>query len=78
MPRKYEHEDLKIRGEFDEVYKIADLYKAQEDEPENPRVGLRWYQPSTDILKIYDGTTWQTIAKSAVYDTAIYDTDTFS
>jgi hypothetical protein len=60
MPRKYTHDDKKIDGEFDEVYNLTDLYRVQEEEPQNPRIGMQWFKPSTYTLKIYDGTTWQT------------------
>jgi len=60
MSKKYNHEDKNVNGEFDEVYKKTDLSRVDEEQPQNPRVGMQWYQPSTDTLKIYNGTAWFT------------------
>jgi len=56
MPKKFNHQNQELNSEFDELWKKADLYIVSETTPEAPRSGMQWYKPSTDELKIYNGT----------------------
>lgn len=58
MSRKNNFPNPLLNAEFEELWKKADLDAVQESEPTTPRLGMRWYKPSADEFKIWNGATW--------------------
>lgn len=60
MPRKYTYDDPRLNEEFDAVHQGNDLYVVSQEQPTSPRPGMQWYNPQTNILKIWDGKVFNT------------------
>lgn len=49
---------------------------AQATEPQDPNVGALWFDTNTNLLQIYDGTTWGSVAVDFLNDLGDVDTAT--
>lgn len=73
MPKKNNFADPTLNAEFDSIYQKIDLDVISPTQPSNPKMGMRWFNPSNGILYIWDGKQFLTVsAPDLAFGTAAF------